>query len=60
MDDVKGLFGGAEVNLGHRGMGLEARRLRNSRFRGAFIVADDALEVGGFVVVEVGWLWPWW
>lgn len=43
---MKGLFGGAEANLGHGGIGLEVRRLRNNIFRVEFIgTGDDALEV---------------
>lgn len=46
---MKGLFGGAEANLGHRGIGLETRRLRNNIFRVEFIGTDDALEVNAGV-----------
>lgn len=55
---MKGLFdGGAEASLGHRGIGLGARRLRSRRFRGAFIAAEDALEVGGDLSVVEGRCW---
>lgn len=50
IEDVNCLLGGAFVNLVHRGICFDKRRLRKTVL-GAFIMSDGALKASGLVVI---------